>query len=246
MSKSFLIFVYLILFQLTIEIRSQNTFVPKKRGTHTATLINYKLYILGGYALSGMQDNNETVGQQFFYIDLSEPLSVKNGIKWVDLTNIPVIPPHARAAAVGDGDKLILYGGEPFTRELAKVYVFDTKSLIWSPPALGGNYHPLSKSGLFPAINNKKMYLFGGYLYNKFDQNNYAEDMAILDTTTFSFAQGNSTNAPTPRGYYGAVLLPNQKILYIGKKVFFKEIKNYSLLLCICLFLCLILIRGIK
>src|SRR3954453_17013516 len=102
MSKSFLLLVY-ILFRLVIEIKSQNTFIiPSKRGTHTATLINKKLYILGGYSLSGTED--QIVGQQFFYADFSEHL-ITTKIRWVDLTSINLIPPHRRAAAVKGGEK---------------------------------------------------------------------------------------------------------------------------------------------
>ena len=111
MSKIFIILAYLTSFLLQLVlIRSQNTFVPKKRGTHTATLIDKKLYILGGYSLSGTED--ETVGQQFFYVDFSESF-VTTQVKWVDLTSINLAPPHRRGAAARGGendDKLILFG----------------------------------------------------------------------------------------------------------------------------------------
>jgi hypothetical protein len=79
MLKRFL-FAYLVLF-LAIEIKSRNTFFHK-RGSHTSSVINKKLYILGGYNLSdplGTQD--EIVGRQFFFLDLSESFTtdpVKN------------------------------------------------------------------------------------------------------------------------------------------------------------------------
>src|ERR1043165_497053 len=160
MSKSLLLFTYLILFQLIIEVKSQNTLVPRKRGAHTATLIDKKLYILGGYSLTAAPNDDEIVGSQFFYVDLSKPF-VSIDINWIDLSNIPLIPAHKRAAAVkgGEGDdKLILYGGEPVNRDLAPVYVFDTKSSLWSVPSLSGNYNPLKKSSLFPVVSNKKMF----------------------------------------------------------------------------------------
>ena len=204
--------IILLLFQL-IEIKSQNTFVPLKRGAHTATLIDKKLYILGGYSLSGAEDS--VVGQQFFYVDFSESF-VTTEVKWVDLTSINLAPPHRRASAVRGGendDKLIVFGGEPVTRDLAMVYMFDTVNFSWSTPKLIGSYNPLSKSSLFPIISNKKMYLFGGFvLQNKNVENNYVDDMVILNTVDFTFTKGSSINAPTPRGYYGAVLL-NQTIL---------------------------------
>ena len=109
MLKSLLFFAYLILFQLMIEVKSQNTFIPWKRGAHTATLINKKLYILGGYSITEIPSDDEIIGQQFFYVDLSEPF-ISIDVKWIDLTYIPTIPPHKRAAVVKGGvndDKLI-------------------------------------------------------------------------------------------------------------------------------------------
>ncbi|CAB5098255.1 unnamed protein product [Rhizophagus irregularis] len=40
--------------------------------------------------------------------------------------------------------------------------------------------------------------------------------MITLDTINFRWGKGSSTNAPTSRINYGATLLPNQNIIYIG------------------------------
>jgi hypothetical protein len=149
------------------------------------------------------------------------PFTVKD-IKWVDLTNINAVPPHRIAGSAkggADNDTLFLYGGHPTNEEMALVYTFDTKSNTWGIPKITGDYQQLNKSALVPAIDdNGKMYLFGGFLYDPFERNNYMHDMTILDTINLKFEQGISTNAPNSRGYYGAVLLPNKKILYVGKK----------------------------
>ena len=67
------------------------------------------------------------------------------------------------------------------------------------------------------------MYLFSGFDYNFLNISDHNSDMVILDTVHLSFEQGSANNAPSPRGYYGSVLLPNQKIIYIGEKSFFLE-----------------------
>src|SRR5438105_4662310 len=132
MSKIFLgCFVLLILFQLIIGVKSQkqNThFEPLKRGTHTATLIDNKLYILGGYKTASGTELQ--VAQQFFYLDVSKQFTTVEP-KWVDLTSINLVPPHTRAGSVKGGannDTLFLYGGDPVTREMAIAYTFDTQS----------------------------------------------------------------------------------------------------------------------
>ena len=58
---------------------------------------------------------------------------------------------------------------------------------------------------------NGKMYLWSGY--------GGTNDMLILDTINLSWKIGSLVGAPTARYYYGATLLPNQNIIYMGKQV---------------------------
>src|ERR1044071_4681251 len=105
MSRDFLRFlIYLNLFQLIIEIKSQEDFFkPQKRGAHTATLIEGKLYILGGYSLTE-DTTNDVIGSQFFYLDVSVSFTTK-GLIWKNLSNVnSVPPPRSRAASVRGGE----------------------------------------------------------------------------------------------------------------------------------------------
>ncbi|CAG8673380.1 11826_t:CDS:2 [Funneliformis caledonium] len=205
---------------LDLEVKSQSTsFKPVKRGSHTATLINDKLYILGGHNVSA--DPSGMTGKQFFYLDVSVSFSIKD-VKWVNLTSNNSVPPHFRASAVKGGANnktLFLYGGEPINEQIEQmevVYTFDTQGNSWSIPKITGIYSVRKKS-LFPVVdNNGKMFLFGGFTFAIFNVNDYVNDMTILDTINLRWEQGSSINAPTPRGYYGATLLPDQKIIYIG------------------------------
>jgi len=60
------------------------------------------------------------------------------------------------------------------------------------------------------------MYLFGGCIGGYED--NCFNDMLILDTINMNWGKGSLVNAPTPRDVYGATLLPNQHIIYLGKQ----------------------------
>src|SRR4051794_34456937 len=116
MVKNFLgFFVCLILFQLIVEIKSQKApFNPIKRASHTATVINGKLYILGGYSVPSTQD--QICGKQFFYLDVSVSFNTKE-IKWVDLTNMNTIPSHRRGGSLAANNALLLCGGEPTSKD---------------------------------------------------------------------------------------------------------------------------------
>ena len=81
-----------ILLQLLVEVESQTAFKPDTRMGHTATLINDKLYILGGtIPPAGIKTPKET----FLCLDVSVPFNT-NELKWNDLsaTTNNIVSPH--------------------------------------------------------------------------------------------------------------------------------------------------------
>ncbi|CAG8503422.1 8283_t:CDS:2 [Funneliformis caledonium] len=207
----YLYFVLFILLQLAINCQTKS-FKPSHRYLHTTTLIDNKLYILGGH-----QNFNSTInaGKEFFYLDVSISFDTQN-LLWYDLTNINIIPTHAFATTVrgANNDTLIVYGGRNLTNAetMAQIYVFDSQSNSWYIPSTTGvNY--VKRRGLTAKIdNNGKIYLFGGWIIGS----NYVNEMLILDTINLTWREGSSQDAPVPRINYGAVLLPNQNIIYLG------------------------------
>ncbi|CAG8664219.1 5446_t:CDS:2 [Funneliformis caledonium] len=217
MSKNYSIYIVLwLLIQLVIEVNCQmEPFKPLKRYAHTATLIDNKLYILGGRVTT--TTNNENIGRQFFYLDVSVSFNTKNLI-WHDLTDINIIPAHRAASSARGGvynDTLFLYGGGNDKVDLELVYTFDTKSNSWSIPKLAGNEDTFKiKFNLRGIVDyNGNMYLFGG---NYRDRITFYNDMLILDTINLNLKVGSSVDAPTPRNLYGATFVPNNFIIYFG------------------------------
>jgi N-acetylneuraminic acid mutarotase len=187
-------------------------FKPIVSSRNTATLVDNKLYILGGY-----NSNEKPVGKEFFYLDVSVPFNTQN-LLWHDLTSINNITSIVAATSVKGGinnKTLILYGGRNLTyiENFSLVYIFDTQSNSWNVPKIGGESYISRKRSLSAIIDyNCNMYLFGGWLIN----NEYVNDMLILDTINLSWRIGSTLNAPIPIINYGATLLPNQNIIYIG------------------------------
>ncbi|GBC15616.1 hypothetical protein GLOIN_2v1834755 [Rhizophagus irregularis DAOM 181602=DAOM 197198] len=182
-------------------------FKPSVYNRHTATLIDNKLYILGGYDLNIKRIN------EFFYLDVSVPFNTQE-LSWQDLSNINMVPPHSSAASVKGGpnnDTLFLYGGASTDQTMALVYTFDSQRIVWSVPKIAG-VNTIRKRSLTGIINNDgRMYLWSGET-----NTDYVNEMLILDTINLNWSKGSIINAPTPRMNYGAVLLPNNKIIYIG------------------------------
>jgi len=219
MSNKFLVIFIIINLLLFLTGAKSQTFIPTKRYLHSATVIDNKLFILGGKSLLS-KIPTETVSKQFFFLDFS----IKECV-WKDLTNINAVPEHHSATSINGNDGLFLIGGMPVHgNEMDLVYVFDTKINSWkTPEIMGNNTH--RKINLIANIDNKeKIYLFGGLSIGI----GYENDFDILDTINYVWSKGNVTSAPSAREDYGSVILPNQNILYLGG-VNHDDGKNFSL-----------------
>ncbi|CAG8530091.1 6737_t:CDS:2 [Funneliformis caledonium] len=216
MSKdsSILIIIWLLI-QLLIDVNCQAKFKSTTpRYLHTATFINKKLYILGG-----RNDEMASIaGKKFFYLDVTASFDT-NEVLWNDLTGNNNVPSHDSATSVTGGinnNSLILLGGIPQNdkESMDLVYKFETKTNSWTLPRISENKVDniiISISSLTGIINNGQIYLFGGKVNNE-DFN----DLLVLDIINLSWGKASIVNAPTPRFYYGATLLPDQCIIYLG------------------------------
>ncbi|PKY48539.1 galactose oxidase [Rhizophagus irregularis] len=201
--------LWLLLQVVLVEVNCQMTpFKPSALNCHTATFIDNKLYILSGLIKPSPKSYKSV--KEFFYLDVSVPFNTRE-LSWQDLSNINMVPPHGLATSAKGGvnnDTLFLYGGSNQTME--SVYTFDPHHMIWNPPKITG-ISTIRKSSLTGVMGyNGKFYLWGGrtpIILN---------DMLILDTISLNWEKGSLVNAPTPRIFYGATLLPNDKIIYIG------------------------------
>ncbi|CAI2176601.1 15544_t:CDS:2 [Funneliformis geosporum] len=204
------IIILWIIIQYFMVIHCQTIpFKPSQRYSHTATLIEDKLYILGGQ--NDLITNNG-VGKEFFYLDVSVPFNVQD-ILWHDLTSVNIVPAHYSAASVKGGaynNNLILYGGIQHKGvEMALVYKYDTQNNSWSVPITTG-YNVTRKANLKGVVNvSAKMYLFGGS-----SDKILLNDMLIIDTINYNMTTGVMNNAPSPRSSYGATILTNHVIIY--------------------------------
>ena len=217
LQKSLTYITLWLLLQLLVEINCQTTpFKPEARISHTSTYIDNKLYILGGN--NGTNDTND-----FFYLDVSVPFNTQN-LPWEDLSDLSNInntvpAAHESATSVKGGannNTLFLYGGT-FNVTVASVYIFNPQSNSWSIPNMTGTR---PNSGVIDTTsvidNNGKIYIWSGVVTNV---TNFANEMLILDTINPSWGYGSLNGAPAASAYYGATLLPGNKIIYIGEQV---------------------------
>ncbi|PKY57005.1 hypothetical protein RhiirA4_448900 [Rhizophagus irregularis] len=202
--------IYIIVFgaflQLLVEVKSQLiTYKPDLRYAHTATLIEDKIYILGGAVPA---DNGISPKETFLYLDVSTPF-ITNEVKYIDISNNNAVPSHLFAIATKGGannSTLFLYGGESLgnqTKEL--VYTFDAQHSTWSVPKITGD-PPKGTKFMFPVDYNELFYLFGGSGYgpNGFLPLN---EVFLYDTINNSWERKETDGiVPTPRAIFSAVL----------------------------------------
>ncbi|RIA89550.1 hypothetical protein C1645_824737 [Glomus cerebriforme] len=187
--SSLVCFMLWILLQvLAVEVNCQmNPFNPSVSYGHTATLIDNKLYIIGG-----KDANDQPVGKEFFYLDVSALINTQKAILQ-DLTNINTFisfpPPHWGAASVKGGaknDELFLYGGSTDEITMELLYTFDLQNKMWSVPNI-------SKVNAIRKFN-----------------------LTGINTINKIWRSGSILNAPTPRILYGAHYLLNKNIIFMG------------------------------
>jgi hypothetical protein len=213
LNNSLIYIAFGILLQFFVEVKSQTAILkPGLRMAHTATLIDNKLYILGG----GIPPANEAPPKEtFLYLDLSVPFNNNNGLRWYDLSINNIVPPHTYANAVKGGannNTLLLRGGNDFSGQTSNlVYTFNAQNNTWSTPKVTG-VPPTIAGFMSPVVDYNGLW----YLYGGFSDTSYSNDMFILDTINLSWKQASSINAPSPRTSCGAVFLPDKNIIYMG------------------------------
>jgi len=222
--NNFIIYIMFGIFlQFSVEVKSQTeTFKPDLRMAHTATLINDKLYIIGGTIPPA---NVISPSETFLYLDVSVPFDT-NGLKWIDISSNNIVPSHRSAAAINGGannNTLFLYGGAEVDEAMALVYTFNTQDNTWSIPKITG-VPPARRQASMAIGYNGLIYLFGGATTTT-----YTNDMFVLDSVNLSWEKASSINAPSPRASCGAVFLPSSKhIIYMGMQYHLKNMNFYK------------------
>ncbi|GBC00766.1 hypothetical protein RclHR1_03970008 [Rhizophagus clarus] len=207
--KNFIVYIiHNIFLQLLIlnEVKSQKFIKPDPRNGHTSTFIHDKLYILGGVT----NRNNSSPKETFLYVDFSVSFNV-NKINWHNLSSKnSIVPSHHLATTLAVNNTLFLFGGININSHeiMAPAYKFDIQSNLWKIQEINGIP---GKQGAISIFDESTIYLFGGspFTYN-------INDLFIIKSNDLTWKNANLTNSPFPRAQYGAVLLPNKYIIYMG------------------------------
>ncbi|HVJ64129.1 MAG TPA: kelch repeat-containing protein [Bdellovibrionota bacterium] len=182
---------------------------PVARFLHSASVIDGKLYIFGGYSGIRRQD-----------LHVYDPSAGANGT-WTEVAGFTGTAPSARSshsASVID-DKLYIFGGFDGTVNKQDLHVYD--------PSAGANgtwSEVTGFAGSAPAIRNVhsasvidgKLYIFGGY------DGSYRQDLHVYDPNagangTWSEVTSFAGSAPSIRGGLSASVIDDKLYIFWGR-----------------------------
>ncbi|CAG8680094.1 22443_t:CDS:2, partial [Gigaspora margarita] len=207
---------------LNILVVLINANYPQQLCGHTATLINNRIYFVGG---GDCPETYPQTSEYFFYLDVSSQFEIYNLLnKMNDLSNYSGLPNLIQAGAVSTGpnkNSILIFGGLMANNMLSgSLYIFDTLNYSrWKPLLINGTTPP-GRRNIVPITNS----IGNIYIYSGFSGNNgtnttleYYNYLDILDTTNgWNWNKGSITNFPTKRDAYTAILIPGDIIVYLG------------------------------
>ncbi|RGB26649.1 hypothetical protein C1646_674627 [Rhizophagus diaphanus] len=210
------IIFYLISFQINV-INCQQ-YVPMKRAFHTATLVEKKIYFLGGFTELSIYTND------FFTLDVSKSFNQSEGCPFEDLNHLSasVVPEHNRATTSVGGiskDTFFLFGGDMGSQSKYASEVlqsFNTSKQVWQYVTINSGEEPLRRTSMNAVTdNNGKVYLYGGV--KELVPIQYFNTMDTFDTVNKIWFSIDYDITLTPRDGYTATYIPDSGvIIYIG------------------------------
>ncbi|GES73184.1 hypothetical protein GLOIN_2v1632718 [Rhizophagus clarus] len=188
---------------------------------HTATLIETRIYYLGG------QNNYSLLTNDFFYLDISKSFNkTKDPLPFVNVTLDETVPKHYGAATTVFGkpkDSIFLFSGDigALQNTIELIYILNTTQspLLWKNIAVSEDEIERRRFSSAIADNNNKIYLFGGGGGGKLGDTQYIRynTTNIFDSTTGIWKNDTIDNTIIKREGHTATYLPDTgEIVYIG------------------------------
>ncbi|GBC06262.1 hypothetical protein RclHR1_06710012 [Rhizophagus clarus] len=187
-----------------------------ERSFHTATLINNKIFFIGG-------KSNNVLTNDFFYLDTSKKFDKsKSTLPLVNLNDKSLnLPKHYGATTSSFGelkDSIFFFGGDiGNSNDPSKlVFSFNTTQLEWKNITISQSMILNRRRYLSATIdNNNKIYLFGGEFVDPINSIDNSNETNIFNPLLNNWTIGKI--GPVGRKGHTATFLPKtNEIIYIG------------------------------
>ncbi|RIA81752.1 hypothetical protein C1645_836478 [Glomus cerebriforme] len=207
----------IIFFQIIININCQQ-YVPVGKFFHTATLVETKIYFLGG-------KNNDSIStNDFFFLDISKSFNKTEALPFKNVTLDLIMPKHYGAGTTVFGkskNSIFFFGGDMgvLQDKNSSVYTLDTTKLPSGWQEIIQDTVDRRRLLSVTADNNNKIFLFGGGGGGNFGDTKYIRynTMNIFNISTQDWYVGTIENTLIKReGHTGTFLSDTGEIIYIG------------------------------
>ena len=177
---------------------------PGPRYGHTATVVDYKIYIFGGRGPSGLLYND------LWCLDVET-------WKWT-LMPSTTAPPLARAghSAAAVGNKLAFFGGWDGSAVFNDLWVYDIAGRTWLKPKVRGML-PRPRHGhsmvLTPA---GRLIVFGGWAQSDKGVPQYLNDTRVFDTGSMMWIRPRIVGEQPPHSYWHNAVMVGKHMVVLG------------------------------
>jgi hypothetical protein len=213
---------------LLIKVNAQLS--PSYRKLHSAVHVESKLYIFGGFNDLNLTPENETnynknPDDRFFYLDVSNSFDtsslpwrqIPDNVKNLPLGSLSSIATGGVAASIGgaNNDTIFFFNNErdDATKSVSPVHSYNSPNNVWNTQSLSG-VRPIGRNQMRIVTDyNGKIYLLTGF---DFTVQGVTRSNGLFVCDTLNLNCEIKDASVFSRMSYGATLLPNGMIVYLG------------------------------
>ncbi|CAK81295.1 unnamed protein product (macronuclear) [Paramecium tetraurelia] len=174
--------------------------IPESRNGHTATVVDNKMYVIGGWLGSGIYASRDV-----YVLDL-------DCLNWTLVNTMGEVPgPCNMHSADQIGQLIFIFRGGDGKDYLNDLHSFNTKTNMWKLVQTAENQRPPPRANHSSAVWQNKLLIFGGW-----DGSKRLNDLHCYDVTTNKWCELKPIQSPSARAGMCMTTIENKIYLFGG------------------------------